>query len=267
MIKICDNCRIEKDKGKVLLNRVFLCSNCIEGIEWKINRALSNQFYKLDLSPFYGILWIVIFLGLLLSFIQENAYLLFIPLVAIFIYFFTLFIQKTVNKARYRHLIINATKTLEKFNDYLNNWYTYPPDWENRREKVIKRDKNQCVECGSSRNLHVHHIVSIRKGGNHTLSNLKTLCVKCHSNQKGHGGLYEMHKVREGMQEVRERWSDIKYIRNFTEHKAMKSYTCYICNRTINPEDFYYRGGFYDREIHRGETYHICFSCWKKRHG
>jgi hypothetical protein len=62
----------------------------------------------------------------------------------------------------------------------------YPPDWDNRRKKVYKRDSYKCQNCGikgrkqGTAELHAHHIVPKAKGGTHKLSNLKTMCSECH---------------------------------------------------------------------------------------
>lgn len=66
--------------------------------------------------------------------------------------------------------------------DYL---LTYPPDWEERRMAVHARDR-VCKECGSSGNLHVHHVTPLGRGGNNKSGNLVLLCEACH--QKAHGG-------------------------------------------------------------------------------
>lgn len=57
---------------------------------------------------------------------------------------------------------------------------------ENLRKAVILRDKCKCMEC-SKQNcvLEVHHIVPRRLRGADTLSNLITLCSKCHDKTKG----------------------------------------------------------------------------------
>jgi len=61
----------------------------------------------------------------------------------------------------------------------------YPPDWDKRRKKVYRRDRYECQNCGrggESNNieLHAHHIVPKSKGGTHKMSNLISLCKKCH---------------------------------------------------------------------------------------
>lgn len=63
----------------------------------------------------------------------------------------------------------------------------YPPDWNERRKKVLKRDGYECQNCGApggphgSAELHVHHIVPKSSGGSHKLSNLTTECRECHN--------------------------------------------------------------------------------------
>ncbi len=58
---------------------------------------------------------------------------------------------------------------------------TYPPDWEERKKRVIKRDGNLCKNCGKETSLHLHHIVPLSKGGSNKIENLELLCESCHS--------------------------------------------------------------------------------------
>lgn len=63
---------------------------------------------------------------------------------------------------------------------------TYPSDWDDRRHQVVDRDGEQCSKCGNWRNLHLHHIKPLSKGGSNKITNLILLCENCHS--KEHGG-------------------------------------------------------------------------------
>ena len=51
---------------------------------------------------------------------------------------------------------------------------------DGNRIKALSRDGNQCRLCGSTNNLIVHHIIPRTRGGDNTLTNLITLCRKCH---------------------------------------------------------------------------------------
>jgi 5-methylcytosine-specific restriction endonuclease McrA len=54
--------------------------------------------------------------------------------------------------------------------------------WETLREIVWKRDGQKCVHCGVPQSLEECHIDHIRSGklGTNELSNLRTLCRRCH---------------------------------------------------------------------------------------
>lgn len=49
------------------------------------------------------------------------------------------------------------------------------------RKGVYKRDNWCCVACDSNRGLQVHHIVHRSQGGTNEMSNLVTLCWRCHA--------------------------------------------------------------------------------------
>jgi 5-methylcytosine-specific restriction endonuclease McrA len=74
--------------------------------------------------------------------------------------------------------IASAQTKLEAFYDY---WPEYPPDWEDRRYGAVRDSNQSCAECGlGGRELHVHHIKPIAKGGSHLPDNLEVLCEHCH---------------------------------------------------------------------------------------
>jgi len=64
----------------------------------------------------------------------------------------------------------------------------YPWYWNKLRFKVFYRDNFKCQLCGrcvstkfnGDRKIQCHHILPIRLGGRHELSNLVTLCRRCH---------------------------------------------------------------------------------------
>ena len=65
---------------------------------------------------------------------------------------------------------------------------------ENIRKAVILRDGCRCMECGKTNTaLEVHHIKPRRLNGSNTLSNLITLCRKCHQKTEGKEEQYMQH--------------------------------------------------------------------------
>jgi len=69
--------------------------------------------------------------------------------------------------------------------NYRNNWYATVAE-------VLERDEYECknirsgLVCHSKKDLQVHHILPLSKGGRTEKSNLITLCHECHSSRHPH---------------------------------------------------------------------------------
>lgn len=61
----------------------------------------------------------------------------------------------------------------------------YGPDWDEIRQQIIADHNGTCLLCGSSDDLHVHHIKPIGEFDSHEEANrddnLVPLCERCHS--------------------------------------------------------------------------------------
>jgi hypothetical protein len=47
-------------------------------------------------------------------------------------------------------------------------------------KKLREKYNNKCAKCGKEGNLHIHHIIPIKEGGDNTFDNLTLLCAECH---------------------------------------------------------------------------------------
>ena len=56
----------------------------------------------------------------------------------------------------------------------------YTEDWDNIRKRVYARDGYRCAYCGKKGKLHAHHIIPVRISHDNSMSNLVSLCNKCH---------------------------------------------------------------------------------------
>jgi 5-methylcytosine-specific restriction endonuclease McrA len=54
-------------------------------------------------------------------------------------------------------------------------------DYEDLRDRVLRRDGWRCQFCGSKTNLEVHHQTFRSHSGDDSEDNLITLCTDCHS--------------------------------------------------------------------------------------
>lgn len=53
--------------------------------------------------------------------------------------------------------------------------------WKHIRRAVLERDNYTCWVCGWGKSNQVHHICARQRGGTHDMSNLMTLCGRCHA--------------------------------------------------------------------------------------
>jgi len=56
----------------------------------------------------------------------------------------------------------------------------YSKSWDDIRKIVYSRDSHRCVLCGKKGRLHAHHIIPVRVSHDNSLSNLVSVCEKCH---------------------------------------------------------------------------------------
>ena len=47
-------------------------------------------------------------------------------------------------------------------------------------KQVLERDRWRCQNCGSAKDLQVHHLQPRSQLGDDTMQNLITLCIPCH---------------------------------------------------------------------------------------
>lgn len=61
-------------------------------------------------------------------------------------------------------------------------WTGSPPDWDERRRQALARAEGICEDCGEENEpLEIHHLIPVKRGGNHSPENLICLCRTCHT--------------------------------------------------------------------------------------
>jgi 5-methylcytosine-specific restriction endonuclease McrA len=107
-------------------------------------------------------------------------------------------------KHKISQLISEAESVSREIQAIYDRYRDRPPDWEERRARVIARDDGKCRQCGRRMSgsrvpFHVHHInPSFKEDADHGLSNLMLLCEICHSkmDSRGHHLIKAQRKKR-----------------------------------------------------------------------
>lgn len=58
--------------------------------------------------------------------------------------------------------------------------YLHSPEWKAKRKQKLKEVGHKCEECGSAKNLKVHHI-TYENLGNEDMDDLLVVCKRCHN--------------------------------------------------------------------------------------
>lgn len=89
---------------------------------------------------------------------------------------------KLMSDASISRIIAGYNLVWEKRIDYTQrNHYEERKDLQNRRLQGEFDDiMTECEECGSKKNLQLHHIKPLNRGGDNSRENLQCLCKKCH---------------------------------------------------------------------------------------
>ena len=51
-------------------------------------------------------------------------------------------------------------------------------------KELEKLYREPCFKCGSKQNQSIDHIIPLSKGGNHSVGNLMTLCLRCNMSKR-----------------------------------------------------------------------------------
>jgi len=86
-----------------------------------------------------------------------------------------------------KHYILDHEKDIEELREQVQFLVQISEKKLGKREDipehvkmyVWRRDKGQCVQCGSNQNLEFDHIIPVSKGGSNTERNIQILCGKC----------------------------------------------------------------------------------------
>lgn len=82
------------------------------------------------------------------------------------------FNETSITRQEKFHLFMKQKK------DYLNSSI-----WSTKRARALERDHYQCVKCGSTTKLNVHHKRGYDQIPNESIDCLVTLCKPCHTYQ------------------------------------------------------------------------------------
>ena len=88
--------------------------------------------------------------------------------------------QDIISEAEIKDLRAKLAKVrslLTALYDHLPSW---PPDWEERRQEIIRQNSSVCSHCDEETDVYLLHDIPIFEGGTNELDNLTLICAECY---------------------------------------------------------------------------------------
>jgi len=119
----------------------------------------------------------------------------------------------------------------------------YPIDWLYRKEEIVRLSNYKCALCGMScinDKYHIHHILPLSQGGDHSLTNLELLCEDCHiSKHPNLEAASERQRLFREMGLIENKFGLSKSTAKFVK-KSTVDWECSICKNKIMRGQSYY---------------------------
>ena len=92
--------------------------------------------------------------------------------------------------------------------DHLPSW---PPDWEERKRQVLRRNGSICSRCGKEKDVYLVHDIPVFEGGTNELENLVLICAVCHASIYKEGDIFGAFTLKASQSEFSEQVDEIQF--------------------------------------------------------
>ena len=91
--------------------------------------------------------------------------------------------------------------------DYLPTW---PPDWEARKQQLIRQDGSVCSQCEAEADVYLVHDIPIFEGGTNELDNLTLMCAACYRGMYREIDIFGTSTLKPSQSEFSEPFAEIQ---------------------------------------------------------
>ena len=91
--------------------------------------------------------------------------------------------------------------------DHLPCW---PPDWDERKRRVIKENGSICSDCGEEQDVYLVHDIPVFEGRTNKLENLTLICAECYRGMYHEGDIFGIFTLKPSQSEFAEQFSEIQ---------------------------------------------------------
>ena len=103
---------------------------------------------------------------------------------------------------------------LAKVNSILTGIYDHlpcwPPDWDERKRRVITENGSICSGCGEERDVYLLHDIPVFEGGTNELDTLRLICRACYTGMYREPNIFGTFTLNPSQSEFSEQFTDIQ---------------------------------------------------------
>ena len=91
--------------------------------------------------------------------------------------------------------------------DHLPSW---PPDWDERKRRVIRENGSICSHCDEEQDVYLLHDIPVFEGGTNELENLTLICATCYRSVYREPNIFGAVTLKPSQSEFAEQVADIQ---------------------------------------------------------
>ena len=103
---------------------------------------------------------------------------------------------------------------LEKLKSVLTALYDHlpcwPPDWDERKRRVIKENGSLCSSCGEEQDVYLVHDIPVFEGGTNELDTLRLVCAACYRSMYREADMFGSFTLKPSQSEFAEQFAEIQ---------------------------------------------------------
>ena len=118
--------------------------------------------------------------------------------------------QNIISKAEIEDLrakLVKLGSILSGVYDHLPCW---PPDWEARREEIIRQNGSVCSHCEAEADVYLVHDIPVFEGGTNELDNLTLICAACYRGMYREVDIFGTSTLKASQSEFSEPFAEIQ---------------------------------------------------------
>ena len=96
---------------------------------------------------------------------------------------------------------------LTEIYDHLPCW---PPDWDERKRRVIRENGSICSQCGKEQDVYLLHDIPVFEGGTNELDTLRLICRACYTSMYREPDIFGTRTLKPSQTEFAGRFSEIQ---------------------------------------------------------